>query len=444
MSAGIECMSVAYSQRMRFRLPRLPLVPDVLRRSRIAADTAAVTSRADEVDPAGVGMTREGVERIWDGVVGVYRGGVHPAIQLCVRREGQVVLDRAIGHASGNGPRDPADAVKVPATTETPFCVFSASKAITATVVHLLDERRLLHIDDRVCEYVPEFAKHGKDAITIAQVLSHRAGVPNHPPEVLDLDRVSDREAILRALCDSRPFAQPGRFVAYHALTGGAILGEIVHRVTGKSLREVLAAEILDPLGFRWTNYGVAPEDVPLVGKGYLTGPPVGPPISTMLTRLLGVPIADAVRVTNDPRFLTAQVPSGNVVSTANELSRFFELLRRGGELDGVRVLEPGTIRRAVTKQNRLEVDFTLGAPIGYSYGFMLGGKRLSLFGPDTERVFGHLGFTNILGWADPERALSVGLITSGKPVIYPEVLDFLGIMGRIGSAAPKVDDPVR
>lgn len=424
----------------RVRLPRLPLLPDVLRRSRIAGDTAAVTSRAAEVDPADVGMTREGVERIWDGVVGVYRGGVHPAIQLCVRWEGHVVLDRAIGHASGNGPRDPADAVKVLATTETPFCVFSASKAITATVVHLLDERRLLHIDDRVCEYIPEFAKHG---ITIAQVLSHRAGVPNHPPEVLDLDRASDREVILRALCDSRPFARPGRFVAYHALTGGAILGEIVHRVTGKSIRDVLAAEILDPLGFRWTNYGVAPDDVRSVGTGYLTGPPVGPPISTMLNRMLGMPIADAVRVTNDPRFLTAQVPAGNVVSTANELSRFFELLRRGGELDGVRVLEPSTIRRAATKQNRLEVDFTFGAPIGYSYGFMLGGKRVSLFGPDTERVFGHLGFTNILGWADPERALSVGLITSGKPVVYPEVFDFLGIMGRIGSAAPKVGNPV-
>jgi CubicO group peptidase (beta-lactamase class C family) len=351
----------------------------------------------------------------------------------------RIGVDRVRPFGRG-GLQDPPDAEKVPATTETPFCVYSASKAITAAVVHMLHERGLLDIDERVCAHIPEFGSHGKDAITVAQVLAHRAGVPNHPPEVMDLDTIGDRELILRALCEAKPFAKPGRLVAYHALSGGAILGEIVHRVTGKSIRDVLAEEILTPLGFRWTNYGVAPDDVAAVGTNYLTGPPVGPPISTMLKRLLGVPIAEAVRLTNDARYLTATVPAGNVVSPADELSRFFELLRRGGELDGVRVLDPATIRRAVTRQTRLEVDFTFGVPVPYSAGFMLGSRRLSLFGPDTESVFGHLGFTNILAWADPERALSVGLITSGNPVIYPEVFDFLGIMGRIGSAAPKVD----
>ncbi|MGH3949435.1 MAG: serine hydrolase domain-containing protein [Pseudonocardiaceae bacterium] len=415
-------------------------MPDLLRRSRIPKDIESVTARGVEEDPAAVGMTPEGVERIWDGVVGVYRGGVHPAIQVCVRRQGRIVLDRAIGHARGNGPQDGPDTDKDDVTTETPFCVFSASKAITATVVHMLDERGLLHVDDRVCEYIPEFARHGKDAITLGQVLAHRAGIPNHPREVLDLDQLGNRELLLRFLCDAKPFFKPGRFVAYHALSGGAILGEVVERVTGKSIREVLAAEILDPLSFRWTNYGVADEDVSAVATNYVTGLPALPPVSTMLTRLLGTPVAEAVELTNDPRFLTAVVPAGNVVTTAAELSRFFELLRCGGALDGVRILEPRTIRRAITQQNHLEVDFTLGVPIGYSMGFMLGGRRISLFGPDTEQVFGHLGFTNILSWADPARGLSVGLITSGKPVVYPEILGFLGIMGRIGAAAPKVD----
>ena len=109
-------------------------------------------------------------------------------------------------------------------------------------------------------------------------------------------------------------------------------------------------------------------------------------------------------------------------MTTANELSRFFELMRRGGELDGVRVLEPRTIRRALTEQSHLEIDFSLGFPTRFSYGLMLGAQLLSLYGPDTEHAFGHLGFTNIIGWADPERALSAALITSGKPVFYPEL----------------------
>ena len=100
--------------------------------------------------------------------------------------------------------------------------------------------------------------------------------------------------------------------------------------------------------------------------------------------------------------------------------------------------VRPRTLRRATSEQSFLEVDFTLGFPIRYSYGFMLGGKYASLFGPDTTNAFGHLGFSNILAWADPDRELSVGFITSGKPVVYPEVFGWLNVPARIGAAAPK------
>ena len=83
-----------------------------------------------------------------------------------------MVIDRAIGHARGNGPADPRDAEQVPATTETPFCVYSTSKAVTAMVVHVLDEGGALSIDDRVADHIPEYARHGKGEITIGQVLS--------------------------------------------------------------------------------------------------------------------------------------------------------------------------------------------------------------------------------------------------------------------------------
>jgi CubicO group peptidase (beta-lactamase class C family) len=423
-------------------LPRLPGIPDVFRRVRVPDDLEEATTRGAEEEPQAAGLDAETVESIWEGAVDLYRSGVHPGLSLCVRRHGKVVLDRAIGHARGNGPDDPDDAPKVPMTPETPACIFSASKAVTAMVVHLLDERRLLHIGDRVSEYIPEYAQKGKEGTTIAHVLAHRAGVASMPKEALDLDRVGDREFLMRMISEAKPSIRPGRVLAYHAVSGGFILGEIVQRVTGKSIREVLADEILDPLGFRWGNYGVRPEDTDEVALNYVTGPPLLPPLSTLVTRVLSVPLDQVVETSNDPRFLAGVIPSANIVTTANELSRFFEIFRAGGELDGIRVMEERTIRRALTEQSHLEIDFSLVFPTRFSYGLMLGAKYVSLYGRDTDLAFGHLGLINIMGYADPERGISVGLVNTGKAIVYPELTRFYGLMQRIASEVPKVEQP--
>ena len=144
-------------------------------RIRVPADLDAVTAIGEEdhsdIDPAAV-------ERIWWAARHWYSAGMHPAIQLCLRHNGKVVLNRAIGHGWGNGPDDPPDAEKVTVTTETPFCVYSAAKAITTTVVHMLAERGVFSLDDRVCDYLPGYTSHGKDRTTIRHVLTHSAGVP--------------------------------------------------------------------------------------------------------------------------------------------------------------------------------------------------------------------------------------------------------------------------
>jgi CubicO group peptidase (beta-lactamase class C family) len=421
------------------RVPRLPGVPDVFHRVSVPDDLEGATARAEEEDPAVAGLDAETIERIWEGATDLYRTGVHPGLALCIRREGKVVLDRAIGHARGNGPEDPRDAPKVPMTPETPACIFSASKAVTALVIHLLDERHKIHIGDRVSEYIPEYAQKGKEGTTIAHVLAHRAGVASMPKEALQLDRVNDREFLIRVISESKPSVRPGRVLAYHAVSGGFILGEIVQRVTGKAIRQVLAEEILDPLGFRWGNYGVRPEDTDEVALNYVTGPPLLPPLSTLVTRVLSVPLPQVVETSNDPRFLTGVIPSANVVTTANELSRFFEIFRAGGEMDGVRVMEERTIRRALTEQSHLEFDFSLFFPTRFSYGLMLGADVISLFGRDTDQAFGHLGLINIMGWADPERAISVGLVNTGKAIVYPELPRFYALMQRISGEIPKV-----
>lgn len=421
-------------------LPKPPLgLPDPLRRIHVPKDLDSVTDVGHE-DPAEAGdVSPRRVEAIWDSVLDWYRSGVHPALQVCVRRHGAVILNRAIGHARGNGPNDKKSAERVPATVDTPFCVYSTSKAITAFLVHKLIERGLLALDDPVADYIPGYEKNGKHEITIGHVLAHRSGVPNLPSSALDLDNLGDRQYMSDILVNAAPFAKAGRYLAYHAVSGGFILGEIVHAVTGKNIREVVAEEFLDPLGFRWTNYGVAPDDVETVARNYVTGPPTAPPLSTLLSRALGVSLDSLVTLTNDPRFLTGIVPAANTVTTAWELSRFFEIMRRGGELDGVRVIDAQTIHRALLERSHLEIDFSLGYPTRFSYGLMLGARVVSLYGLDTQHAFGHMGFTNMLAWADPERAISVAVLNSGKPIVYPELRLFLGTMARITSEMPKV-----
>ena len=421
-------------------VPRPPLgLPDPLRRIHVTRDLDSITDVGPEDPPEAGGVGAEAVESIWRWVQDWYRSGVHPALQVCVRRHGAVILNRAIGHARGNGPADGRDTERVPAGVDTPFCVYSTSKAITAFVVHKLCERGLLGLDDRVADYIPGYEKNRKHKITVGHVLAHRAAVPNLPKTALDLDNLGDRQYMTDILIDASPFAKAGRYLAYHAVSGGFILGEIVHAVTGKDIREVLAEEFLDPLGFRWTNYGVAPADVDEVAVNYVTGPPTAPPLSNLLSRALGVGPDNLVELTNDPRYLTGIVPSANTMTTAWELSRFFEVMRCGGELDGVRVIETDTIRQALQECSHLEIDLSLGYPTRFSYGLMLGARVVSLFGLDTQRAFGHLGFTNILAWADPERAISVAVLNSGKPVVYPEFYRFLGTMQQITTAMPKV-----
>jgi CubicO group peptidase (beta-lactamase class C family) len=306
-------------------------------------------------------------------------------------------------------------------------------------LVHLLDERGLVHLDDAVAEYIPEFGRNGKEAITLRQILTHRAGIPTVPNTRIDLDLVSDWDRILRLLCDAHPRTVPGRRLAYHALTGGFLLGEVVRRVTGRDVRAFLRDEVLTPLGFATFDYGVPAARVDEVAENASTGIPAIPPHSWLLKRVLGVGVREATELSNQPRFLTAIVPSGNIIGTAEEASRFHELLLREGELDGVRVFARRTVRRAIAEQTYLEIDWFLGLPVRYGMGFMLGSSSFSPYGADTPHAFGHIGFTNVVAWADPDRDISVGLMTSGKPFITPGQIAWLGVARTIARTCPQV-----
>jgi CubicO group peptidase (beta-lactamase class C family) len=374
------------------------------------------------------------IGRIWEFTEQLYRSGAHPAIQLCIRHNGRRVLHRGIGHASGNGPDDPPGGPKVPLTLDTPINLFSAAKAVSAMVIHKLDEENVLRIDDRVCDYIPEFSRGGKHRITLRHVLAHRAGVPNLPPEAMDIGVLSDSEQVMDVLCRAKLASRPGRALAYHAVTGGYILAEVVKRATGKDMRELMEEKISRPLDLRWLGCGVRPDQVEAVAKNALTGYPILPPLKQLLKRALGVSMKEAVDLSNHPRFLTAIIPAANVCTTADEVSRFYQCMLRSGEWGGEQVFAARTVRHATAEQSYWELDLTLGFPVRYSLGFMLGNSRIGLLGSDNPFAFGHVGLSNVFTWADPERGISVALLTTGKAIVSPHIIPLLRLINEIGS----------
>ena len=397
------------------------------------------TFGAREEPPASGGLTTAQVEEIWDAVVRYYETGLHPSLALCIRRNGKVVLDRAIGHSHGNTP-DGLDEVNLRrATPDTLYNLFSASKPMTAMLVHHLDEKNKLRIDDRVADYIPEFAQNGKEKLTIRHVLSHRAGIALIPPENMDLDVLVDEDRILELLCQARPAYVPGRKQAYHALSGGFVLGEIVKRTSGMTIREYLDKVVRKPLKLSSFQYGVELEQVADVARDTFTGPSAFFPLSSAVRRAFGAPMSEAVELARDPRFLTGVVPSGNLICTPNEASLFFECLLRGGKVNNRRIFADKTVKRAVLEQSYHEHDAVLQYPFRFGVGFMLGSDRSSVLGPDTPEAFGHMGFTNILVYADPERDISVALLNNGKPFIAIESIWWLNIARTITQTIPKM-----
>ncbi len=390
---------------------------------RVPGDLAQVTTIdfAKEVAGASAGFKPGQVEKIWSAVEGLYRTGFSPAITFCLRREGKIVLNRAIGHAHGNGPEDSASTPKVLATPDTPICLFSASKVVTAMLVHLLDERGLIDLLDPISHYIPEYGVNGKRNATIHQLLAHRGGIPSIDGD-FDPELLYDVDAIVAELCAARPVSPSGHRVAYHAITAGYIFGELIERVTGMSAREFLRETIAEPMGMRFFNYGLPEQDRALAAANYSTGfKPVGP-VNMYIKHVLGGDLDLAVRMTNDPRFMDTICPAGNIYATAEEASRFFQMLLNGGEYNGKQIFQPMTIKRAVLECGRPEIDRTLLMPMRYSMGLMLGNSPVGMFGPMTRRAYGHLGLSNIFCWADPERDTSVALLTTGKALLGPHL----------------------
>lgn len=365
---------------------------------------------------------------VWAQVVKLYKTGLHPAIALCIHHRGQVVLDRSIGHIDNPpGATSPGEI----ASPDTLFSLFSASKILTAMVIHSLVEEGLIDLDAAAAEAFPEFARHGKGAIRIRHLLNHTAGIADMPAEIDQDAFLASGRLPVAQLADLIPSHPPGARVTYHPMTSWLVLQEIVERVTGSDLQTLLHDRLLAPLGFENLRYGVAPEDTNKVAKHASTGP--APPrfMARIFSRTIGVE-ADQMELTNGQSFLTGIHPSANIIGTAREASRFMQMLLAGGKLDGVRVLQEATIKRAITEVTPTQLDGTFGLPMSYGLGTMMGGRWFSMFGTDTQGAFGHLGMSNVVVYADPRRELAVAFLNSGKPMLAPGMIRWASALQHI------------
>ena len=288
--------------------------------------------------------------------------------------------------------------------------VFSTTKGVAATCVHLLVERGELDLEAPVASYWPEFAAAGKADIPLCWVLSHQAGMAAVTGEVT-LDDVLGWDGIVAAIADQAPVWEPGTAHGYHARTYGWILGEVVRRVTGHSLGTFFAAEIAEPLGL---DFFIGLPASELHRVAHLYPPVIEPDVRELMDAfmgpdtLLGQVLAGPSNLFgyddmwNRPDVLAAEMPSSNGVGTARAVARLYAALI--GEVDGTRLLRPDTVERAT----RVQVegpDRVIGVPMSFGLGFMTPPP----FGPPGS--FGHAGAGGSLGIADPRGEWSLGYV---------------------------------
>ncbi len=424
-----RCLAGTLPSRMLMRT--LPVPRDL--------DAASDIDHEIEVDPQSVGLAKNTANDIWRAARNLYCTGYYPAIMLCVRRRGKVIINRAIGYADGFFPNQQASDL-VPVTVNTPACIYSSSKAMTAMVIHRLADEGRINLLDPVSHYVPEFAANGKERLTIYQVLSHRGGVPGIPVSE-PAQTVANHQRMLELICAAKPIDEHGRNQAYHALTGGTIMQEVLERVTGAPLTTYWKQHFKKPMKFRFLDYGATPDDFALMARDYFCGAKLPKPLLRYLKEFLGVDAEEDQRVVNQYDFYARPIAAGNMIATAEELGRFFQMLLDDGRYAGKQIINPLTVHHATMENSPHRMDSVLKIPLRFSAGMMMGGERMGIFGRKTGRAFGHLGLVNIVGWADPERDLSVGLISTGKPLLAPNLAYFAMLMDAISGGIPRDGD---
>jgi CubicO group peptidase (beta-lactamase class C family) len=367
-------------------------------------------------------MKAEGtVERGFEAVRDAFaEGQAHDegGAQLCVYRHGRRVVDLWAGTDKRKDR---------PYTADTITILMSCTKAVTAISLHMLAQRGLVDYDAPVARYWPEFAAKGKGAITVRDSLSHRAGLMSFDEEAgIEGPALYDWKRCTDALANMEPWWQPGTAYFYHALTFGYLAGEIVRRVSGKSVGKFVDEQIARPLKIDlWIGLPaeqenrVAPHILPptqlneeqarmlFTGlKMDLNAKPVRAALSMIRTT------AEGIEMINSREAHAAELPFGNGIANARAMAKLYAACI--GEIDGVRLLTPETVNRVRECQTEgISAPDSLRPLLGqgpqrFGLGFELPRSIAPMLG---DKSFGHAGAGGRLAFAHPESGTAVAYV---------------------------------
>jgi CubicO group peptidase (beta-lactamase class C family) len=304
----------------------------------------------------------------------------------------------------------------VPYDADTLQLVFSTTKGVTSIAVAMCVERGLLSYEEKVSTYWPEFVAKGKADVTVAQLLSHRAGLYTVDGDI-SLEDALDWGTITARLADTAPLFPVDSTHGYHALTFGWLAGELVRRVTGKSLGDFVREEIAGPLGVEM-HVGLPPALEPRVA--HLMAHPI-PKFSPEEVKTLmetsgpGTKGASALSLNgafgqgafNRKDVHQSQLPGANGISNARSLARIYAALV--SDIDGVHLLGESARNRATTSNTpHGEMDEILMSATDFAMGFMLHSERTPFAGPTS---FGHNGAGGSCAFAQPSRELGFAYV---------------------------------
>lgn len=320
--------------------------------------------------------------------------------------DGKLVVDLWGGHADAAGTRS--------WQRDTIVNIYSITKPMAAICLHRLVDQGKVDWDAPVTRYWPEFGPAGKDAIPVRQLLNHRSGLSGIR-EVLPTEAFYDWSRMVHALEAQEPWWEPGAFHGYHTVTFGWLIGEIVRRVSGKSLGTYWREEVAEPLGADLI-IGLGEKDDRRVAD-MVRAAPLAPgeidPMAelhanpeSMRAKAALNPPWDPVETINSVEWRRAEIPGVNGHSNGRSLARIFGALARGGELDGVMVLSPSVIEGATVEQSHGPDAITV-AVSRFGLGFALSSGTYPMGG--NPRTFGHAGLGGSIAFADPDAGIGFG-----------------------------------
>ena len=308
--------------------------------------------------------------------------------------------------------------------------VYSTTKGMASLAIAILVEEGTLDYDARVVDYWPEFGAQGKDKVTVAQVLSHQAGICG-VSEKIAIEDLYDWDKMVRLLAAQKPFWEPGTQAGYHAVTWGYPAGEIVRRVTGKTLGTVFREKVAGPLGADF--YIGLPDSetnrvADLVGPNHARVPqvqnsdPVVPPLYRVALMNPNIrPYKDA----SSTAWRKAEIAAANGQANARGIARIYGALANGGEINGIRIISKAGIARAVCEEAMNAEDPVTGSPMRFARGFVLNVDEG--YGPNPN-AFGHGGAGGSIGFADPAANIAVGY-TMNQMQVNPDDESRAGVL---------------